>query len=154
MSENSEMWVLFMVKVRPVLVGVYADREAAMQGASWYLYGEALDENKGAVLAEFGPEKCTWHFYDRAQDFEAYRVRFGEMTQRGIIPETAPHTLDSIMQDILDLMNGMSRQVRRHRKMLYEMTSLTDWLRESYSEDEYKSIVREFEADDDDYDTP
>lgn len=30
------------------------------------------------------------------------------------------------------------------RRMLYHMTSLTDWLREGYSEAEYNAIVSEF----------
>jgi len=36
-------------------------------------------------------------------------------------------------------------EIRRYRKMLYDMTGLIDWQNACYSLDEYAALVKEFE---------
>lgn len=40
------------------------------------------------------------------------------------------------------------REITRLRGMLYEMTSLTDWLQAGYTIDQYNATVGDFEAED------
>lgn len=40
---------------------------------------------------------------------------------------------------------GLLQDNHTLRRMLYHMTSLTDWLREGYSEDGYNALVAEFD---------
>lgn len=40
---------------------------------------------------------------------------------------------------------ALETQIQGLRRMLYHMTSLTDWMTQGYSEDEYNALVKEFE---------
>lgn len=44
------------------------------------------------------------------------------------------------------LIEARDKEVNRYRKMLYEMTSLTDWQQAGYDPAEYAALVEEFEG--------
>lgn len=61
---------------------------------------------------------------------------YGEDEYRDLLNDT-----ENYMIEVAELKD----EAKRLRRMLYHMTSLTDWLREGYDEAEYNALVKEFE---------
>lgn len=102
------------------------------------LIGEIIewaDTVQDAILA------CrNWANYPKALAVHSLRLK------------NAEQTLALLRAEILRRMAGdyPLKGVVRHRyqRMLYEMTSLTDWMRAGYSSEEYAALVAQFEGAD------
>lgn len=65
-------------------------------------------------------------------------MMYGEDEYRDLLNDTENYMIE--VEELKD-------EVKRLRRMLYHMTSLTDWLREGYNEAEYNAIVNEFKRE-------
>lgn len=55
-------------------------------------------------------------------------------------------TPQQVVLPIIALIEARDKEAKHYRKMLYEMTSLTDWQQAGYDPAEYAALVEEFEG--------
>lgn len=68
--------------------------------------------------------------------------------------EARTEALTAVKVDLEQRVDELKARIRRLeaenarlRRMLYDMASLTDWMRAGYPESEYQALVREFEGE-------